>query len=118
MRRSESMGKDEGFFHRVYEVVKMIPHGRITSYGAIARYLGSPGAARMVGWALNQSHVSPGFIPAHRVVNRNGLLTGKRHFQGRKLMEELLANEGLIIEDDRILNFRENFWDPMLELVL
>ena len=118
MRRSESMGKDEGFFHRVYEVVKMIPPGRITSYGAIARYLGSPGAARMVGWALNQSNVHPEFIPAHRVVNRLGLLTGKQHFQGKKLMEELLKNEGLIIVENRIQNFQENFWDPMLELAL
>jgi methylated-DNA-protein-cysteine methyltransferase-like protein len=106
------------FFLRVYEVVKQIPPGRVTSYGAIARYLGSPGAARMVGWAMNQSHSHPDFVPAHRVVNRNGLLTGKHHFDGKDLMQELLENEGAIIEEDRILNFRDIFWDPMKELGL
>ena len=93
-------------------MVKLIPPGRVTSYGAIARCLGAPGAARMVGWAMNQSHSHPEFVPAHRVVNRNGLLTGKHHFDGPDLMQELLENEGAIIEDDRILNFREMFWDP------
>ena len=104
------------FFDRVYEVTKLIPYGRITSYGAIARYLGSGRSARMVGWALNASHTRTGFIPAHRVVNRNGLLTGKRHFGNSTTMEQLLKNEGLIIEDDHILNFREKFWDPCSEL--
>ena len=83
-----------GFFERVYQVVLQIPHGRVSTYGAIASYLGSPGAARMVGWAMNQSHTHPEFIPAHRVVNRMGLLTGKHHFQGKNLMQELLENEG------------------------
>jgi methylated-DNA-protein-cysteine methyltransferase-like protein len=110
------METNEGFFTRVYEVVRMIPRGRVTSYGAIARYLGSAGAARMVGWALNQSHTSREFIPAHRVVNRNGMLTGKHHFDGTNLMQELLENEGALIEDLCILNFRELFWDPMEEL--
>ena len=81
--------REEGFFDRVYQLVKLIPPGRVTSYGAIASYLGSPGAARMVGWAMNQSHSHPEFVPAHRVVNRNGLLTGKHHFEGRNLMQEL-----------------------------
>ena len=109
---------EDNFFNRVYEVVKLIPPGRVTSYGAIARYLGSPGAARMVGWAMNQSHNHPVFVPAHRVVNRSGLLTGKHHFDGRNLMQELLENEGAVIRDNRILNFTEVFWDPVQELGL
>jgi methylated-DNA-protein-cysteine methyltransferase related protein len=104
------------FFTKVYEVTRLIPDGRITSYGAIARYLGSGRSARMVGWALNASHASQEFIPAHRVVNRNGLLTGKYHFGNSTTMEQLLINEGLIIENDRILNFKERFWDPCTEL--
>jgi methylated-DNA-protein-cysteine methyltransferase-like protein len=109
------MLRNSGFFQRVYEVVKLIPPGRVTTYGAIARYLGSPGAARMVGWAMNQSHVSPEYIPAHRVVNRSGLLTGKHHFDGPDLMQELLENEGAIIKDNRIVNLEDLFWDPMQE---
>jgi len=112
------MKNHDPFFLRVYEVVKKIPPGRVTSYGAIARYLGSSGAARMVGWAMNQSHSHPEFVPAHRVVNRNGLLTGKHHFGGPNVMHELLENEGAIIREDRILNFREMFWDPVEELGL
>ncbi|MCK5135368.1 MAG: MGMT family protein [Bacteroidales bacterium] len=112
------MTSNDRFFNRVYEVVKLIPHGRVTSYGAIARYLGSPGAARMVGWAMNQSQLQPEFIPAHRVVNRNGLITGKHHFSGVNLMQELLENEGAVIDVDRILNFQDIFWDPVLELGL
>mgnify|MGYP004701432457 CR=1 FL=1 len=107
------------FFNQVFEVVKLIPPGRVTSYGAIATYLGSPGASRMVGWAMNTSHHSPEFIPAHRVVNRNGLLTGKHHFDSPNTMRELLENEGLLFdEDDQILNFQERFWDPAKELSL
>jgi methylated-DNA-protein-cysteine methyltransferase-like protein len=113
-----STNQDEGFFHRVYQVVKLIPPGRVTSYGAIASYLGSPGAARMVGWAMNQCHIHPDFVPAHRVVNRTGLLTGKHHFEGRNLMQELLENEGAVIRNDRIVNFRDLFWDPVRELGL
>jgi methylated-DNA-protein-cysteine methyltransferase-like protein len=104
------------FFERVYEVAKLIPYGRITSYGAIARFLGSGRSARMVGWALNSCHNNPDYIPAHRVVNRNGLLTGKHHFGNSTTMEQLLANEGIIVEDDRIINFKEKFWDPRTEL--
>ena len=113
-----STNQDEGFFNRVYQVVKLIPPGRVTSYGAIASYLGSPGAARMVGWAMNQCHSHPDFVPAHRVVNRTGLLTGKHHFEGRNLMQELLENEGAVIENERIVNFKELFWDPVRELGL
>ena len=108
--------RNNDFFEKVYSVTQLIPFGRITSYGAIARYLGMGRSARMVGWALNVSHNNPEFIPAHRVVNRNGLLTGKRHFGNSGTMKQLLENEGIIIEDDQIVNFREKFWDPMTEL--
>ena len=98
--------------------MKQIPQGRVTTYGAIARYLGSAGAARMVGWAMNQSHSSPEYIPAHRVVNRVGILTGKHHFGGVNLMQELLENEGAVIRDHQIINFDEMYWDPVRELGL
>jgi methylated-DNA-protein-cysteine methyltransferase-like protein len=107
---------NEGFFERVYDVTRLIPYGRVTSYGAIARYLGSGKSARMVGWAMNSSHTGKEFVPAHRVVNRIGLLTGKHHFGNSTTMQQLLENEGLVIEDDRIINFRERFWDPMKEI--
>ena len=112
----KKLSSDNDFFSRVYDVTKLIPYGRITSYGAIARYLGSGKSARMVGWALNICHHNPDFIPAHRVVNRKGLLTGKHHFGNSTTMEQLLENEGIIIEDDQIINFKEKFWDPMVEL--
>jgi methylated-DNA-protein-cysteine methyltransferase-like protein len=108
--------KNNDFFARVYEVTKCIPYGRITSYGAIARCLGSGRSARMVGWALNVCHSKPEFVPAHRVVNRIGLLTGKHHFGNSTTMEQLLKNEGIIIENDQIINFKEKFWDPGKEL--
>jgi methylated-DNA-protein-cysteine methyltransferase related protein len=107
---------DKDFFSKVYDVTRLIPFGRVTSYSAIARFLGSGRSARMVGWALNICHNNPDFIPAHRVVNRNGLLTGKFHFGNSTTMQQLLENEGIIIEDDRIINFMENFWDPATEL--
>jgi methylated-DNA-protein-cysteine methyltransferase-like protein len=106
----------EGFFERVYDVARLIPGGRVTSYGAIARYLGSGQSARMVGWAMNASHSGKEYVPAHRVVNRNGLLTGKHHFGNSSTMQQLLENEGLVIEDDRIINFKERFWDPIKEI--
>ena len=112
--------KDEeknSFFSRVYEITALIPYGRVTSYGAIARFLGSGRSARMVGWALNVSHTLPDFIPAHRVVNRNGLLTGKHHFGNSSTMQQLLENEGMIIKNNCILNFTEKFWDPGIELL-
>lgn len=108
---------EDGFFSRVYDVTRSIPHGRVTTYGAIARFLGSSGSARVVGWALNNSHHIDEFIPAHRVVNRNGLLTGKHHFPGKNLMKELLENEGIIIDDDQVQGFEKLFWDPNKELI-
>jgi methylated-DNA-protein-cysteine methyltransferase related protein len=105
------------FFDRVYEVTRLIPYGRVTSYGAIARFIGSGRSARMVGWALNVSHNKPEFIPAHRVVNRNGLLSGKHHFGNSTTMQQLLENEGLTIEDDKVTDFREKFWEPSSELL-
>ena len=108
------MGSD--FYQDVFEVVRQIPAGRVTSYGAIARYLGTAGSSRMVGWAMNLSHHQPVYVPAHRVVNRNGLLTGKIHFGSPTQMEELLINEGVRVEDDCVTNFREVYWDPMREL--
>jgi len=107
---------NDDFFSRVYFVTRKIPQGRVTSYGAIARYLGTGRSARMVGWALNASHTKSSFIPAHRVVNRNGILTGKFHFGNTSTMQQLLENEGIIVEDDHIVNFRERFWDPSSEL--
>jgi methylated-DNA-protein-cysteine methyltransferase related protein len=107
---------EESFFSRVYEVVKLIPYGKVTSYGAIARYLGTAGSSRMVGWAMNNSHSQEGSIPAHRVVNRNGILTGKFHFGSPGLMQQLLENEGIKVVDDRILDFSNHFWDPSKDL--
>ncbi|MCG6188736.1 MGMT family protein [Maribellus maritimus] len=104
------------FFEKVYDVVKQIPPGRVTSYGAIAKYLGTTGSARMVGWAMNAAGSHSEFVPAHRVVNRNGLLTGKHHFDTPNAMKELLEAEGFIFEDDQIINFKERFWDPGKEL--
>lgn len=108
---------DDSFFSKVYEVTKLIPYGRVTSYGAIARFLGTSLSARMVGWALNQSHFGEDYIPAHRVVNRNGLLTGKHHFGGSRIMRELLESEGIRIEDDKVVEFEKIFWDPSRELI-
>jgi methylated-DNA-protein-cysteine methyltransferase related protein len=113
---SENKKDNDGFFEKVYAVTRLIPYGRVTSYGAIAHFLGSGQSAKMVGWALNSCHTKPDFIPAHRVVNRNGLLTGKHHFGNSSTMQQLLENEGIIVEDDRIINFYEKFWDPMIEL--
>jgi len=104
------------FFNQVYEVAKQIPPGRVTSYGAIARYLGSPGAARMVGWAMNACSSHHEYVPAHRVVNRNGLLNGKAHFDNPGAMQELLEAEGLKLDGDQIIDFKEKFWDPSKEL--
>lgn len=109
------MKGEDNFFEKVYTVVKLIPSGRVTSYGAIARFLGSSGSARMVGWALNNSHRIEG-IPAQRVVNRNGMLTGKHHFGGTTAMQQMLESEGAVIKENKILNFNEIFWDPNLEL--
>ena len=104
------------FFSKVYEVAKQIPSGRVTSYGAIAKYLGTSGSARMVGWAMNATRSKSEFVPAHRVVNRNGLLTGKHHFDNPNAMKELLENEGIELDGDQIVDFEEKFWDPGKEL--
>lgn len=109
-------GNNKAFFERVYEVVAQIPWGRVTTYGAIARYLGAGQSARMVGWAMNHSHKLETEIPAHRVVNRKGLLTGKYHFGGSFVMSELLNNENIKVDNDQIVNFEECFWDPAAEL--
>ena len=101
----------------VYEVVKLIPRGRVTSYGAIAKYLGAARSSRMVGYAMNAAHSQKG-VPAHRVVNRNGLLTGKHHFGDPMAMQRLLEKEGVKVKKDKVVNFEKLFWDPMKELEL
>ena len=108
---------EPNFFQDVYAVVRLIPHGRVTSYGAIAVYLGAKGSARMVGWAMNAAHGFPD-VPAHRVVNSMGLLSGKVHFGTPTLMQELLEAEGITIKDDKIQNFKTIFWNPTEELHL
>lgn len=104
--------KDAGFFEQVYEVVRQIPRGRVSSYGAIAAVLGTKLSARMVGWAMNGSHTVRPKVPAHRVVNRNGLLTGKHHFSPPEKMQELLEKEGIKVVDDQVQDFKKKFWDP------
>jgi methylated-DNA-protein-cysteine methyltransferase related protein len=116
MRTSKKLKNEDNFFNKVYSVTRLVPFGRVTSYGAIARYLGTAQSSRMVGWALNSSHQMHDFIPAHRVVNRNGLLTGKHHFGGENLMQQLLENEGIQVENDRVIEFDKHFWDPGNEL--
>ena len=111
-------GQKNDFFEMVYQVVRLIPSGRVTSYGAIAKYLGAKGSSRMVGWAMNNSHQQEIKVPAHRVVNRNGMLTGKMHFKSPNEMEALLKAEGAIINGDEILNFKAIFWDPEAEINL
>ena len=111
------MEKSKNFFEKVYQVAELIPYGRVTSYGAIAKYLGAARSARMVGWAMNASHNNPN-IPAHRVVNRKGLLTGKQHFDGTNLMQQLLESEGIKVIDNQIQDFKKLFWDPFIELPL
>jgi methylated-DNA-protein-cysteine methyltransferase-like protein len=109
------MAKEQGFFEKVYDTARLIPFGRVTSYGAIAKYLGAAGSARMVGWAMNGAGKYPE-IPAHRVVNRKGLLTGKHHFDGTNLMQQLLESEGVEVIENSIQDFEKLFWDPMQEL--
>jgi len=109
--------RNKEFFESVFAVVQLIPAGRVTSYGAIAKYLGTAKSSRMVGWAMNASHQIPD-IPAHRVVNRNGMLTGKMHFSNEKEMENLLTSEGIEVVNDVIVQFKLIFWDPTVELVM
>lgn len=108
---------DSSFFEQVYAVARQIPRGRVTSYGAIAAYLGTKMSARMVGWAMNGAHNQQG-IPAHRVVNRNGMLSGKMHFATPTQMEELLKKERIRVVDDVIVDFEKKFWDPAVELLI
>ena len=105
------------FFEQVYQVCELIPEGRVTSYGAIARYLGAARSSRMVGWAMNASHGRPE-VPAHRVVNRIGMLTGKQHFDSPTAMKERLESEGVSVTDDQVDDFSSRFWDPNVELQL
>ena len=109
------MSSNSGFFERVYEVAKLIPYGRVSTYGAIAKYLGAAKSARMVGWAMNASHKDPD-VPAHRVVNKKGLLTGKHHFKGTNLMQQLLESEGIEVVDNQIKKLDTLFWDPQKEI--
>ncbi|MDO6736588.1 MGMT family protein [Wenyingzhuangia sp. 2_MG-2023] len=105
----------QDFFKRVYQVAKQIPEGRVTSYGAIAQYLGVKSSARVVGWAMNASHGDMS-VPAHRVVNRVGLLSGKHHFEGTNLMQQLLESEGVIVKDNKVQNLEQIYWNPCEEL--
>ncbi len=116
VEKLRSLNKEHSFFENVYEVVRQIPKGRVTSYGAIANYLGTKLSARMVGWAMNSAHSAKPKVPAHRVVNRNGILSGKAHFASPNLMEELLNKEKIKVKDDTIINFKTLFWDPAREL--
>jgi methylated-DNA-protein-cysteine methyltransferase-like protein len=108
---------EENFFERVYAIAKQIPHGKVTSYGAIAKALGTTRSARMVGWAMNASHNRED-VPAHRVVNRKGILSGKHHFQGTNLMQQLLENEGVEVVDNQIVDFEKVFWEPKISDLL
>ena len=110
------MKQEDDFFQNVFEVVRLIPAGRVTNYGAIAAYLGSGRSSRMVGWAMNASHSQKKKVPAHRVVNRNGELTGKHHFPTPFMMQELLEQEGIKVVKDKIIDFDAHYWDPMKEL--
>ena len=101
----------DNFFERVYEIVRQIPEGKVTSYGAIAKALGAARSARMVGWAMNASHNLED-VPAHRVVNRIGMLSGKHHFEGTNLMQQLLENEGIKVVENQIIDFEKHFWEP------
>jgi methylated-DNA-protein-cysteine methyltransferase related protein len=109
--------KDESFFELVFDVVRLIPKGRATSYGAIAACLGTRLSARMVGWAMNASHLAKPAVPAHRVVNRNGMLSGKPHFSPPERMQQLLEKEGIKVENDTIVDFKKIFWDPVTEII-
>jgi methylated-DNA-protein-cysteine methyltransferase-like protein len=117
-RSIPTIKKESSFFEDVYDVVRQIPKGRITSYGAIAAYLGTKMSARMVGWAMNASFIVTPKVPAHRVVNRNGMLSGKAHFATPTLMQELLEKEKIKIKNDTIIDFEKKFWDPKKEISL
>ena len=107
------MKKSDNFYDKVYKIARLVPFGRVTSYGAIAAYLGAARSARMVGWAMNNSHNQTQEVPAHRVVNKKGLLTGKHHFDGTNLMQQLLENEGIVVVENQIQDFEKVFWNPI-----
>ena len=117
LKPAQAKGK-YNFFEDVYAVVKLIPKGRVTSYGAIASYLGTRMSARMVGWAMNAAHTAKPKVPAQRVVNRNGMLTGKHHFATPTAMEELLKKDGVDVKKDTVVDFKKRFWNPAEELAL
>ena len=112
---NNSKSEEDNFFERVYAIARQILEGKVTSYGAIAKCLGSSKSARMVGWAMNASHKHDD-IPAHRVVNRKGLLSGKHHFEGTNLMQQLLENEGIKVVNNQIIDFEKHFWEPKTSL--
>ncbi len=116
--KPKSTTKEYSFFSDVYDVVRQVPKGRVTSYGAIANYLGTKLSARMVGWAMNAAHTAKPKVPAQRVVNRNGFLSGKQHFKTPNHMEELLKKDGVKVKDDTVVDFKKLFWDPATELGL
>ena len=116
--KEKSKAPSYSFFEDVFDVVRQIPKGRVSSYGAIASYLGTKLSARMVGWAMNASHMAKPKVPAQRVVNRNGMLSGKNHFATPTLMEELLRKEKIAVKDDTVVDFKKLFWDPSKELSL
>lgn len=117
LKNSRKSKQSDNFFELVYKIARTIPQGRVTTYGAIAKCIGSPGASRMVGWALNNSNAKEEFIPAHRVVNRNGMLTGKHHFRHGELMQELLESEGIQVINNQIVDFNNKFWKPCSYLI-
>lgn len=116
--KPKSTVKEYSFFQDVYDVVRQVPKGRVTSYGAIASYLGTKLSARMVGWAMNAAGLAKPKVPAQRVVNRNGMLTGKHHFKTETMMEELLKKDGVTVKNDTVVDFKKIFWDPVEELGL
>lgn len=116
--RTRIMPKNDAFFEQVYQVVRLVPKGRVTTYGAIGKFLGSAKSARMVGWAMNSSHNQSPKVPAHRVVNRNGLLTGKHHFSDENTMINLLKDEGIEVINNQVVHFKNHFWDPSEQLAL
>lgn len=116
--KPKAVGKEYSFFSDVYDVVRQVPKGRVTSYGAIAAYLGSKLSARMVGWAMNAAGTAKPKVPAQRVVNRNGFLSGKHHFGAPDRMEMLLKKDGVLVKNDQVVDFKKRFWDPAVELTL